>query len=582
MRLISLKANESTFRTVNFKNGLCFIVAQQKNPGESERGKTNDGKTYNGVGKSLLVAIVHFCLGANKEHYKSFAEKLSGWIFTLDFQIGEDKYSTSRATNNIDKIILNNETLSITKFNEKLESLCFDIPSDISFLTFRSLLPFFIRPKKESYISFDCPAKTGSDYQKQIYNAFLLGLDVRLAQEKYQLRKEQERIKKLTDNIKNDNLLKEFFSGDKDITIVLPDLNEKIIHLESNLKEFKVAEDYYGTKSKADNIERILAETQNEVILIENQIRNIDESLKISPDLSKENIEKAYREVQIVFPDKVSKTIDQLEIFYKQLTENRIRKLTKHKQDLTRELESKKISASKLKNELDVQLQYLGAHQALDMFVKNNNQLSSLKNERDSLQKYKQLLEEYHKKNIEIQELLLKSTKETNGYLKDVEGITDSIRDYFRNFAKKFYPDVASGITIYNNEGDNQIRYDIEAKIDFDSSDGINHVKIFCYDITLLFKGYGHLIHFLFHDSRIFDGIDERQKTEWFRIVDELFSNSNYQYIATVNQNQLKEIQQYMKEDEFDRIIKKNTILTLTDDSPAEKLLGIKVDISYE
>lgn len=578
MQLISLKANESTFRTVNFnKSGLSFIVAQQKNPGESER-----GKTYNGVGKSLLVAIIHFCLGANKEQYKSFTEKLPGWIFTLDFQIGEDKYSAARATSNIDKIILNDEMLSITKFNERLESLCFDIPSDTDFLTFRALLPFFIRPKKESYISFDSPAKTGFDYQKQIYNAFLLGLDVQLAQEKYKIRKEQERIKKLTDNIKKDNLLKEFFSGGKDVTLSLQDLNDKITRLKNDLIKFKVAEDYYETKSKADDIERILAKTQNEVTLIENQIRNINESLKISPDLSKKNIEKAYNEVQIVFSDKVSKTIDQLELFYKQLTENRIRKLTKHKQDLTRELESKKRDASKLKSELDVQLQYLGAHQALDIFVKVNNQLSSLKNERDSLQKYKKLLDEYHKKNIEEQESLLKSTKKTDDYLKDVEDIIDSIRDYFRNLAKKFYPDAASGITIYNNEGDNQIRYDIKAKIEADTADGINHVKIFCYDITLLFKGYGHLIHFLFHDSRIFSEIDERQKTELFRIVDELFSNSNYQYIATVNQNQLKEIQQYMTEDEFDRIIKKNTVLTLTDDSSEEKLLGIKVDLEYE
>ena len=578
MRLISLKANESTFRTVNFNEyGLSLIVAQQKNPGESER-----GKTYNGVGKSLLVAIIHFCLGSDGRHYRSFSEKLPGWIFTLNFQIGEDKYSASRATNSMDKILLNDEALSIAKFNDRLKSFCFSIPSEINFLTFRALLPFFIRPKKESYVSFDCPSKTGSDYQKQIYNAFLLGLDVQLAQEKYKIRKEQERIKKLTDNIKKDNLLKEFFSGGKDVTLSLYELNDKITRLENDLIKFEVAEDYYETKSKADDIERILAETQNKITLIENQIRNIDESLKISPDLSKKNIEKAYNEVQIVFSDKLSKTIDQLELFYKQLTENRIRKLTKYKQDLTRELESKKRDANKLKSGLDIQMQYLGAHQALDIFVKVNSQLSSLRNERDGLQKYKQLLDEYHKKNIGIQESLLKLTKKTNDYLKDVEDIIDSMRDYFRNLAKRFYPDAASGITIYNNEGDNQLRYDIEAKIEADSSDGINNVKIFCYDITLLFKGYGHSIHFLFHDSRIFHGIDERQETELFRIANELFGNSNCQYIVTVNQNQLKDIQQYMKEDEFNEIIKKNTVLTLTDDSHAEKLLGIKVDLKYE
>ena len=59
--------------------------------------------------------------------------------------------------------------------------------------------------------------------------------------------------------------------------------------------------------------------------------------------------------------------------------------------------------------------------------------------------------------------------------------------------------DLVSGITVYNNEGENQLRFNIEAKIEADASDGINNVKIFCYDLTLLFKGFGHSIHFSFH-----------------------------------------------------------------------------------
>ncbi len=148
--------------------------------------------------------------------------------------------------------------------------------------------------------------------------------------------------------------------------------------------------------------------------------------------------------------------------------------------------------------------------------------------------------------------------------------------------AKRFYPNNASGITVYNNEGENQQRYTIEAKIESDNSDGINNVKIFCYDMTMLFKGYGHNIKFSFHDSRLFDGIDEKHKAEIFKVVSELFSNADYQYIATVNQNQLNEIKSILTEQEYKEIIEKNTILTLTDEDDSEKLLGIKVDVGYE
>jgi uncharacterized protein YydD (DUF2326 family) len=56
MQLISVRANKASFHPVVFnKTGLSFIVAKQKNPESSE-----DGKTYNGVGKSLLVRIINF------------------------------------------------------------------------------------------------------------------------------------------------------------------------------------------------------------------------------------------------------------------------------------------------------------------------------------------------------------------------------------------------------------------------------------------------------------------------------------------------------------------------------------------
>jgi uncharacterized protein YydD (DUF2326 family) len=578
MQLIRLSANKNSFRTVEFnKTGLSFIVAKQKHPGESDR-----GKTYNGVGKSLLIVIIHFCLGADKKHYITFSEKLPNWNFTLEFQIGGQIFLASRRTDEAGNIVLNNKPLSVAKFNEKLQSLCFDIPEGISYLSFRSLLPFFIRPRKESYVSFDAPGKTGSEYQKQIYNSFLLGLDVHLAQEKYKIRKEQDRIKKLTDNFRKDDLLKEFFTGDKDILLALPELNEQIDNIEKDLNKFEVAEDYYETKTKADKIERDLSETKNNITLIENQIKNIEESLIISPDLGRKTIENAYQEVQIIFPDKISKTIDQLEKFYRQLIENRTHKLLLHKQSLLQKWDKNKLSASELGKELNGHLQYLGAHQALDVFIKVNEKLTHLKSKRDSLQKYSQLIDEYDNKSLTVSENLLAATKRTAEYLKNMSEIIDSIRECFRKLAKKFYPDVASGITITNNDGENQMRYNIDAKIEADASDGINNVKIFCYDMSILFMGFGHSIKFLFHDSRIFDGIDERQKAELFRIVYNSFNNSSKQYIASVNQNQLEEIKKYLTNEEFDRIINEKTVLTLTDDSDSAKLLGIKVDLRYE
>src|SRR3990172_5215113 len=178
MRLISVSANQPSFRSVKFNdNGLSFIVAKHSKQDSSEK-----GKTYNGVGKSLLISIIHFCLGASEKHYRSFCKELNGWEFNLEFEAKNGNHIARRRTNNPEVIILNGDELGISKFNDIMSGLCFDIPEEIKYLSFRSLLPFFIRPSIESYVSYDTPAKVGSDYHKMLNNAFLLGLDAHLAQ----------------------------------------------------------------------------------------------------------------------------------------------------------------------------------------------------------------------------------------------------------------------------------------------------------------------------------------------------------------------------------------------------------------
>lgn len=575
MQLLKVYSNKASFRTVEFNTtGLSFVVAKQKNPDLSEQ-----GKTYNGVGKSLLVRIINFCLGASAEDYKVFCEKLPEWEFFVDFEIDNKKYTAKRATNNPKKIVLNNEVISVKKFNEKMKSLCFDIPEDISFLTFRSLIPFFIRPKKESYVAYNKPGKTKTDYQALLYNAFLLGLDAVLAQKKYEIRIEQNRVKNLEKNFKNDSLLRDFFTGNKDVILTLVDLEERIKRLDDNLSNFKVAEDYNDVQLEADRIEKELLSLNNHVIMLQNNIENINKSLENSPDINKDNIKAIYRESKINFPENMTKTLDELEVFYEKLISNRKRRLLEQQNKLKLEQKNKKESVGKLQKEFDKFLKYLGEHQALDLFVSISNKNAELKAERDRLQKYQELQSEYKIKERQFEKDFIELTEVTEQYLTEIEPETIVLRDYFRRLAKIFYPDSVAGLTIECHDGENQLQFNIDAKIESDASDGINNVKIFCYDLTILFKGHNHNIDFIFHDSRLFDGIDERQKADLFKTVYEKFTQVNKQYIATVNQNQLDEIKKHMTDNEFEKIIAHNTVLTLTDESDYDKLLGIKVDI---
>ena len=552
--------------------GASFIVAKQKNPESSDK-----SKTYNGVGKSLLVSLINFCLGAkaNSKITKSLQKNLKNWHFILKIEIENRSYEITRYTNSPQNIILDNEELKISFFCKRLESLCFSIPSNFQYLSFRTLLSFFIRPSKQSYQHYDLPIKEFKPYQKQLSNAFLLGLDIDLSDKKMQLNKEIGDIDNLEKQIKKDSILQKFFARNQDSILAIKDLDEDIKKLEYKLQNFEVAENYYQKKEEADEIKKNIEQTKNQILLKKNNIDNINKSLEITPDVERNQIEKIYTESKLVFQKDIEKKFLDLEKFYKNLIVNRKRRLTEQKNIFITELKELEKKSKKFQENFDDCLKFLNAHQALEVFIEVNKQLTDLKQKKDKLQNYEKLKQEYAQKRSLLQKEMINQNEKTIIYINDAKSSIDNILNYFRKLVRTFYPSMPAGITVRNNEGNNQTRYDIEAKIESDASDGINSVKLFCYDLTLLMAGNNHSMNFIFHDSRLFSNIDETHCDELFKIVKDKFSNK--QYIANINQNQFNSLTEDIK-----KFITYNRVLELTDDSDSEKLLGIKVDLDYD
>ena len=82
MRLIKLSANQSSFKTIKFNaTGLSLIVGVRSDNLVNAEKPHEDGLSYNGVGKSLIVELIHFCLGSSKNN--AFEQHLSDWEFSL-------------------------------------------------------------------------------------------------------------------------------------------------------------------------------------------------------------------------------------------------------------------------------------------------------------------------------------------------------------------------------------------------------------------------------------------------------------------------------------------------------------------
>jgi uncharacterized protein YydD (DUF2326 family) len=425
-------------------------------------------------------------------------------------------------------------------------------------------------------------SKKERQYTQQLRTAFLLGLDEQLVDKKRELKEEKDRITSIRSQFKKDSLLREYFHGDKDAGLELKDLQEEIEKLEAGIRDFRVADNYEAVTAEAEKTRRDWRRARNELNSHQASLRQIKASLTEQPDVSLDEVRTAYASAQVEFPDAVIRKLQEVTKFHEDLVRSRSVRLTTEKHQIERrigELEAEVKSLDSLKDEY---YRFLGSHGALTEYETLLATLSERKKLADRLidfQKLKKQCDDRWQRNkFEMSAEDVRTTE----YLEAAEGLTDNINERFRSMARRIWPNHTCGLVVKNNEGDNQLRYTIEATIQGDASDGIGESKIFCFDMTVLLGSEHHKLKFLMHDNRLFAAIDHRQRAELFRIADALTRGRSCQYIATINEENLAGMKSIMEEDEFADILSSNVVMELMDDSAAGKLLGITVDLLYD
>lgn len=574
MKLLSLRANKSSFHAINFKNGINIIVGKQVAPHNE-----NDGNTYNGVGKSLILHLIHFCLGSRK--IESLEKGIPDWEFTLRFEIDGKEYYCTRSVNEQNKIDFCGEILKPKALQEKLLELCFGLKDTPKDMTWTTLFSRFVRRYRLCYTTFDSFVLKESDYSKILNNCYLLGIDTELITNKRELRDRQTAAIATEKAIKKDPLFRQYYLGKSDAELDVADLEYRISELEKEISEFKVSNNYHELEKEADEKSYEKKQLENKRVLVNNYIRNIEDSTKETNEVKEEKLIQIYESAQIEIPEMIKKSLDDVTKFHNELLTTRNtrlrRELEKHKQELKNIDEQIK----SLGQRMDELLDYLNSHGALEEYVALTKQLSSLKNELNRIQEYQRILKTYKDTKLDIKAALIEQDKTADLYLEENSAYVDKLRTDYWNYAKRFYPKKKSGLVIKNNSGENMLRYSLEARIEDDSSDGVNEVRMFCFD-WLLLNCKKSKLRFIAHDSRMFANMDPRQRETLFRIVYETCQENDLQYICSINEDALDSFKEMMPSDEYKEIIKDNIILELNDDAPESKLLGIQIDIDLE
>lgn len=571
MQLIKLIADKESFHPVVFRSGINIIVGKRINPLNKV-----DGKTFNGVGKSLLVHLIHFCFCSNR--IKPFEEKLPDWTFTLFFSHLDNEYRISRNTSDQKVIFINGEKKSLSEARSWLLDLTV---TDNKELSFQPLLSCVARRYRVSYNKYNQSSSYPDEYSSLLYIGFLLGLNTELIIKKKALRNDQEQLKKTEKILKNDPIFKDYYYGKSDVKIDKDELEFEVERLKKEISDFKISSNYHELERRANELSFFKKKLENDITIIENSIKNIDSALKIQADISLDKVVKMYESASVEISDMIKKTLTEVEAFHLKLIHSRNERLVKEMDNNKKQLIQKNSELESIGKEMDQLLLYLNTHGALEEYTALNHRLTDYQLKLERLEEYQNILKSFQNKLIELKEEFNLENKNTQIYLEESENQLKAIRQKYLEMTKTFYPRKRSGLSIENNSGENQIRFNIDARIEDDSSDGVNEVKIFCFDMLLLLQKKSSF-DFIIHDSRLLANMDPRQRVTLYRIAYDICEENQFQYITTINEDALNSVASVMDSEEYHDIIEKGIILSLDDGSEKSKLLGLQIDMDLE
>jgi len=205
-----------SFKPIEFGSGINIVLAEQD---EGSSGKDS----RNGVGKTTLIGIIHFCLGGRFDNDSSLAKPaLSQAEFWIELKLEGATFAIKRAVAGERSVFvtgmpeewilpyraqlgLEGTVLTLNELRSILGERLFAIPriaTSSHYPTFRSLISVLIRHGQGAYLSPFTTVPQMSAAEKQIINTFLLGLGWEYAVQWQAWREKSEAVKNLKKAVK--------------------------------------------------------------------------------------------------------------------------------------------------------------------------------------------------------------------------------------------------------------------------------------------------------------------------------------------------------------------------------------------
>lgn len=539
----------STFKTLTFRPGLNLLLAD-KSPGATDR------HTRNSAGKSSFVEIVHFLLGGDCKSKSIFrSDRLRGEQFSMRFDLAGTPTFVSRTGESPSRIIVDSDDrdwptapkldkatgeqyISNKEWIDILGLRMFGSHrSDTAYgPSFRSMLSYFARREGSGgFHAADQQSVKQSHGDVQVNVSFLLGLDWQASQSLQLVRVKEKALKTLKKEAKS-GVLGQLVGKAGELRTRLTVAEKAAKKLAGELSALQVLPEYKDLEREASGIAIRIASLTNENTLDRERMEMLENQLADERAPNLPDIEKMYREAQVILPDLVVKQLADVQKFHDAVIRNRRSHLQGEVEAAAQRIASRGDVMGTLDNRRREIVEILDSHGAIDQMTRLQGELSRQQAHVEDLRKRLELARQVEATQTDLTiERAQIHRRLTNDIAESGEILSEAIVA-FEEFSQRI-SDHEGSLTIEVTDNGPEFSIQVEGG----RSKGIKNMQIFCFDMMLavLWSGRHAGPGFLIHDSHLFDGMDSRQIGKAIEIGAEQSAKHGFQYIITLNSDVL-------------------------------------------
>jgi uncharacterized protein YydD (DUF2326 family) len=542
-----------TFKRVEFHDGLNVLLSDRQ-PGATDK------QTRNSAGKTSLVEIIHFLLGSNCDKNSLFrTDALIEHTFRAEFVFGEKLFSVERGGAQPSKIFILSDLedrqaypIKIDKESERLYipnvkwrallgELLFGLPADVEGTiyekpytpSFRSMLSYFIRRHNSGgFISPERQSESQRPWDWQESISYLLGLDWQISYEFQQVRAKEKMLEELKKAARG-GALGEMIGTVAELRSQVTVAEKRAKQRRDQLAAFQVLDSYRDLSDRAAKAKTEMQALGREIVSLRETLNHLESALERETPPDPAELEEVYAAAGIELPEVALRRLDEVRSFYDSVLRNRALHLEREIGAVRSRITKNEDRVRGLDGERSDILETLKSRGALEDFIDLQKELAELEAEASNLRerfKAAELLEG-EKTQLDIDRANLKRRLQEDYHQR--KAILDEIIVLVTDAISELYDDREGSFKIEATDHGPEFKVSIEG----DRGGGIASMEIFCLDLALLKinakknRGPG----FLFHDSHLFDGVDERQIAGALKLGAEATQGKNLQYIVAMN-----------------------------------------------